>query len=156
MEKGSSRLVVSYLKNREQVDSSRPYFTKTGKRLCELNRSIIHLNLQFGNQESDIPYLEGVGRRSSVKEGVRRYSSQPNWCREQVLEQRLHVSNRYRSTLLNKLLRSIREITPSRSLVNLPSITKKDLTLQAENNGSRKGLEEKEKKREPEHESEKR
>ena len=38
----------------------------------------------------------------------------------------LHISNRFRSLVLNKLLRSLNIITSSRNLISLPQVTKEE------------------------------
>ena len=132
--KGSSNLVIStlllpprlYLRNNEQLNTKVPYFTQAGKEIHDLNKKIVELNMSWGNNGSVVPFLEPLGRRSSVKEGVRIYSNQPTYWREGRFEDQLHISNRFRSTILNKLLRTLNIITSSSNLITLPQVTKEE------------------------------
>ena len=143
---GASTLVVAtmpipprvYLQNKEEVDPTKPYFTNSGKKIYDLNREIQRLNNSWGIDNSSVPLLESLGRRSSVKSGTRIFSNHANWWREKDIEDRLHISNRYRDTVLSKLLRTIHLITPSRSHQTYPPISKNEL-LKRNGNDSAKG-----------------
>ena len=133
---GTSRVMVStllmapavFLKDGEPMDTTTPSFTRQGEKISRLNRKILDFNARHGYVQEDCPMIESVGRRSSTRHGLTRWSIQGSWWREQEMKDRLHISDAHKVTVLNKIMRSARKLTAKRNLIELPLVKKKRLS----------------------------
>ena len=125
--RGSSTVVVAtmimapamILRKGEPLDRSKEFFNSEGWRIQQLNREILGLNESAGYGEQSTPLCESLGRRTSWKNGRRRFSVQRNWFRESRRENMLHISKEYKYCLRNKIHRTIKRMVGSSSLVDL-------------------------------------
>ena len=132
--RGSSTAVVAtmimcpamVLRRGEPLDRSKEYFNSEGWRIQQLNRQILDLNESVGYGEQSTPLCESLGRRSSWKNGRRRFSIQRNWFRESKRENMLHLSKEYKYCLHKKLHRTIKRMVRSSSLVSLKKSSTKN------------------------------
>ena len=112
-----------FLMRGESLDRSKDHFNDEGRRIQQLNRQIIDLNEKMGYGEQSTPLCESLGRRSSCKNGRRRFSIQRNWFRESRREDMLHITREYKYCLRKKIHRTLKRMISSSSLVDLKKNT---------------------------------